>query len=132
MDRRRSQTAATGLCTRNVSRALIERPYSREPQAVGAVYDRPGFFVQSPCRLTPNPLLLTLSNRLHIGVFVYEQVVLRDLLDENMGDCVRINEAPVFLFQQNAGERSLGSDKHPTKIIFLDHLFPTGPHGDDV
>src|SRR5439155_2969416 len=30
------------------SRALIERPYSREPQAVGAVYDRPGFFVQSP------------------------------------------------------------------------------------
>ncbi len=24
------------------SRALIERPYSREPQAVGAVYDRPG------------------------------------------------------------------------------------------
>src|SRR3989442_10068322 len=35
------------LCTRNVSRALIERPYSREPQAVGAVYDRPGFFVQS-------------------------------------------------------------------------------------
>src|SRR5947207_15619946 len=36
------------LCTRNVSRALIERPYSREPQAVGAVYDRPGFFVQSP------------------------------------------------------------------------------------
>src|SRR5207249_11902726 len=27
----------TRLCTRNVSRALIERPYSREPQAVGAV-----------------------------------------------------------------------------------------------
>src|SRR6266571_3871637 len=27
--------------------APIERPYSREPQAVGAVYDRPGFFVQS-------------------------------------------------------------------------------------
>ncbi len=26
-----------GLCTRNISRALIERPYSREPQAVGAV-----------------------------------------------------------------------------------------------
>ena len=38
-------------------------------------------------------------NRLHIGVFVYKQVVLRDLLDENIGDCVRINEAPVFLFQ---------------------------------
>src|SRR5436190_11109656 len=36
------------LCTRNVSRALIERPYSCAPQAVGAVYDRPGFFVQSP------------------------------------------------------------------------------------
>src|SRR5439155_9587925 len=35
------------LCTRNVSRALIERPYSREPQAVGAVYDRPGCFVQA-------------------------------------------------------------------------------------
>src|SRR5207249_10499243 len=83
------------------------------------------------CRLTPT-LLLTLSNRLHIGVFVYEQVVLRDLLDENMGDCVRINEAPVFLFQQKAGERSFGSDKHPTKIIFLEHLFPTGQHGDDV
>jgi hypothetical protein len=37
-----------GLCTKKESRALIERPYSREPQAVGAVYDRPGFFVQSP------------------------------------------------------------------------------------
>src|SRR5881296_3753288 len=36
------------LCTRNASRALIERPFSRKPQAVGAVYDRPGFFVQSP------------------------------------------------------------------------------------
>src|SRR5437763_14746991 len=43
---------SSGLCTRNVSRALIERPYSREPQAVGAVYDRPGFFVQS--RYWPN------------------------------------------------------------------------------
>jgi len=30
--------------------ALIERPYSCAPQAVGAVYDRPGFFVQSPKR----------------------------------------------------------------------------------
>src|SRR5207244_6304730 len=28
--------------------AVIERPYSCAPQAVGAVYDRPGFFVQSP------------------------------------------------------------------------------------
>src|SRR5206468_209895 len=36
-----------GLCTKNTSRALIERPYSCAPQAVGAVYDRPGFFVQS-------------------------------------------------------------------------------------
>jgi len=25
----------------------VERPYSCAPQAVGAVYDRPGFFVQS-------------------------------------------------------------------------------------
>src|SRR5436189_576709 len=38
----------SGLCTKNTSRALIERPYSCAPQAVGAVYDRPGFFVQSP------------------------------------------------------------------------------------
>src|SRR5438094_9093036 len=44
-----------GLCTKNTSWALIERPYSREPQAVGAVYDRPGFFVQSP----GNPILRT-------------------------------------------------------------------------
>jgi len=29
------------------SRALIERPYSRLLQAVGAVYDRPMVFVQS-------------------------------------------------------------------------------------
>ena len=36
------------LCTKNTSRALIERPYSCAPQAVGAVYGRPGFFVQSP------------------------------------------------------------------------------------
>src|SRR5256884_8759632 len=42
------------LCTKNTSRALIERPYSCAPQAVGAVYDRPGFFVQS--RLLPNQL----------------------------------------------------------------------------
>src|SRR5436309_6279235 len=39
---------SSGLCTKNTSRALIERPYSCAPQAVGAVYDRPGFFVQSP------------------------------------------------------------------------------------
>src|SRR6266850_5311562 len=38
-----------GLCTKRESRALIERPYSRGPQAVGEVYDRPGFFVQSLC-----------------------------------------------------------------------------------
>src|SRR5437660_4378417 len=37
----------SGLCTKNTSWALIERPYSCAPQAVGAVYDRPGFFVQS-------------------------------------------------------------------------------------
>ena len=36
------------LCTKNTSWALIEGPYSCAPQAVGAVYDRPGFFVQSP------------------------------------------------------------------------------------
>ena len=35
------------LCTKNTSWALIERPYSCVPQAVGAVYERPGFFVQS-------------------------------------------------------------------------------------
>ena len=35
------------LCTKNTSWALIERPYSCAPQTVGAVYDRPGFFVQS-------------------------------------------------------------------------------------
>src|SRR5215472_16198094 len=39
------------LCTRNGFRALIERPNSRGLQPVGAVYDRPGFFVQS--RLEP-------------------------------------------------------------------------------
>ena len=39
--------AEEGLCTKNTSWALIERPYSCAPQAVGAVYDRPGFFVQS-------------------------------------------------------------------------------------
>ena len=41
-------TASSSLCTKNTSWALIERPYSCAPQAVGAVYDRPGFFVQSP------------------------------------------------------------------------------------
>src|SRR5437660_12767911 len=41
----------SGLCTKNTSRALIERPYSCAPQAVGAVYDRPGFFVQSRAAL---------------------------------------------------------------------------------
>src|SRR5438874_10210516 len=42
-----------GLCTKNTSWALIERPYSCAPQAVGAVYDRPGFFVQSPIEASP-------------------------------------------------------------------------------
>src|SRR5438876_9680182 len=41
------------LCTKNTSWALIERPYSCAPQAVGAVYDRPGFFVQSPIEASP-------------------------------------------------------------------------------
>src|SRR2546426_8148565 len=50
----------SALCTKNAPRALIERPYSREPQAVGAVYDRPGFFVQSP---TSAPPLERLSER---------------------------------------------------------------------
>src|SRR5207245_3458621 len=40
-------SCAGRLCTKNTSWALIERPYSCAPQAVGAVYDRPGFFVQS-------------------------------------------------------------------------------------
>src|SRR5437588_13023799 len=40
-------TASSWLCTKNTSWALIERPYSCAPQAVGPVYDRPGFFVQS-------------------------------------------------------------------------------------
>src|SRR5439155_18694797 len=76
------------LCTRNVSRALIERPYShshderhddtgkelsekpllktkglyneflrsREPQAVGAVYDRPGFLCKAP-RMQKFPMM---------------------------------------------------------------------------
>src|SRR5438093_13765706 len=43
------------LCTKNTSRALIERPYSCVPQAVGAVYDRPGFFVESPIWRTTAP-----------------------------------------------------------------------------
>src|SRR5438094_10513336 len=42
------------LCTKNTSWALIERPYSCAPQAVGAVYDRPGFFVQSPTGRFPH------------------------------------------------------------------------------
>ena len=41
---------ARGLCTKNTSWALIERPYSCARQAVEAVYDRPGFFVQSRAR----------------------------------------------------------------------------------
>src|SRR5437867_4760393 len=37
----RGLLTAGRLCTKNTSRALIERPYSCAPQAVGAVYDRP-------------------------------------------------------------------------------------------
>jgi len=43
-----SDLLPVGLCTKKASRALIERPYSHTPQAVGAVYDRPGVFVQRP------------------------------------------------------------------------------------
>src|SRR5437016_1455209 len=46
-----SSPGGRGFCTKNTSRALIERPYSCAP-AVGAVYDRPGFFVQSRGRGT--------------------------------------------------------------------------------
>src|SRR2546430_583965 len=49
------------LCTKNTSWALIERPYSCAPQAVGAVYDRPGFFVQSPGGDRP-PLQFTVTH----------------------------------------------------------------------
>src|SRR3989442_12505525 len=43
-----------GICTTGRLWALIERPYSREPLTVGAVYDRPRFVVQSrrPIRIT--------------------------------------------------------------------------------
>src|SRR5437016_3997045 len=53
------------LCTKNTSWALIERPYSCAPQAVGAVYDvydRPGFFVQSPVRLLYWTILFLIAN----------------------------------------------------------------------
>jgi hypothetical protein len=66
----RESLSLWGLCTKKKSRALIERPYSREPNAVGAVYDRPGFFVQSPSgrgrgeghRFRPTPETLTLPS----------------------------------------------------------------------
>src|SRR5439155_7451750 len=47
-----SFSPSRSLCIKNTSWALIERPYSCAPQAVGAVYDRPGFFVQSHRRDT--------------------------------------------------------------------------------
>src|SRR5436189_4361624 len=40
-------SCAGRLCTKNTSWALIERPYSCAPQAVGAVYDRPGFLCKA-------------------------------------------------------------------------------------
>src|SRR5947209_11186284 len=43
--------------------ALIERPYSCTPQAVGAVYDRPGFFVQSPFNGNSPPKLGGVASR---------------------------------------------------------------------
>jgi uncharacterized protein (TIGR03435 family) len=42
----------TWLCTTEEKRALIERPYRRGPQAVGAVYDRARSVVQSPSHAT--------------------------------------------------------------------------------
>src|SRR5881392_3800523 len=57
--------ASRRLCTKNTSWALIERPYSCAPQAVGAVYDvydRPGFFVQSPVRLLYWTILFLIAN----------------------------------------------------------------------
>ena len=48
---KQGDSAAAMALHKNTSWALIERPYSCAPQAVGAVYDRPGFFVQSPQRL---------------------------------------------------------------------------------
>ena len=65
-----------GLCTKNTSWALIERPYSCAPQAVGAVYDRPGFFVQSHPGVSPSQIVLgdltstigTASREIQFGV----------------------------------------------------------------
>src|SRR5439155_18690169 len=58
-----------GLCTKNTSRALIERPYSCAPQAVGAVYDRPGFFVQSPSGVAPARSGTSIGSHVLIGCF---------------------------------------------------------------
>src|SRR5437016_5546702 len=55
------------LCTKNTSRALIERPYSYAPQAVGAVYDRPGFFVQSPSSARRGMLYSAIHQETYIG-----------------------------------------------------------------
>src|SRR2546429_8807499 len=72
------------LCTKNTSRALIERPYSCAPQAVGAVYDRPGFFVQSPSNAT--------SGRTPVGNSPFFNV--RSLYDVATGDA---KTKPIFL-----------------------------------
>src|SRR4051812_8424967 len=44
--------ASPGFCRNHFFHSPIERPYSRTAQTVGAVYDRPGFFVQSHLKRT--------------------------------------------------------------------------------
>src|SRR5439155_23900693 len=58
--------ALLGFSTKNPSWASIKRPYSCEPQAVGAVYDRQEFVFQSPLHDIASHMQSVLSH-LHSG-----------------------------------------------------------------
>jgi uncharacterized protein with von Willebrand factor type A (vWA) domain len=78
-------------------RALTERPYSRAPEAAGAVYDRPGFFVQSPSDDTPRPDSL--------GSFAYSPVEVlnkKDFSQMKFEDSAAIRRAILLLARKIA------------------------------
>src|SRR5205807_4080785 len=79
---RRIHPCKEGLCTKNTSRVLIERPYSCAPQAVGAVYDRPGFFVQSRKEGNPLPRVGKIMDDGKRAVNLFEQQHARQFVRE--------------------------------------------------
>jgi len=64
--------------------------------------------------------------RFHVGILVYENAVVGNILDENLSHFVCINQMPVFVFEQHCRKGRSRRQEHPTETIFVDDLLPIG------